>query len=278
VNRTSPPLELNVTAHDDLQQTLPHPVTAKSRDYSGGATPTHRHPRAQLLYAGSGVMRVETAEGCWVVPPLRGVWIPAQTDHRVVMLGEVAMRTLYIRPDAAPDLPQSCCLLEVRPLLRELIFALLEEPVDYDLAGRGGLIAALVLKELRFLRLAAVHLPLPAEPRLYKLCRRLIEQTDATDTLETWAERSATSSRTLARLFRRETGMSFSHWRQQARLVEALGRLGKGEAVGAVAEHLGYRSPSAFTAMFKRALGCEPRRYFEHGAMVEVGAGMAGGY
>ena len=41
------------------------------------------------------------------MPPVRGVWIPANTAHRVIMLGPVEMRTLYIRPDAAPDLPDS---------------------------------------------------------------------------------------------------------------------------------------------------------------------------
>lgn len=261
-----------MTSHDELEQTLPHPVTAKARDYSGGSTPMHQHPRAQLVYAGSGVMRVETAVGCWVVPPLRGVWIPANTDHRVVMLGRVAMRTLYIRPEARAGLPLQCCLIEVQPLLRELIFALLEEPVAYDMAGRGGLLAALVLQELRFLPGAALHLPLPSEPRLHNLCRQLLEQPDTVDSLETWADRCAVSSRTLARLFRRETGMSFGHWRQQARLVEALGWLGKGEAVGLVAERLGYRSASAFAAMFKRTLGVEPRRYFASESRAETGA------
>ncbi len=254
---------LEKVSYNDIEQTLPHLVTAKSRDYLGGATPTHHHPRAQLIYAGEGVMRVETDAGCWVVPPLRGVWVPGMTDHRVVMLGAVAMRTLYFRQDAAPELPQTCCLVEVRPLLRELIYALVAEPVDYDRAGRAGLIAALILKELRFLRVEALHLPMPADPRLQRLCRALIEQPDARATMETWADGLATSSRTLARLFHRETGMSFSHWRQQARLVEALARLSKGEPVARVADRLGYRSASAFTAMFKRTLGVEPRRYFE---------------
>lgn len=67
---------------------------------------------------------------------------------------------------------------------------------------------------------------------------------------------------TLARQFQSETGMSFRQWRQQARLVEALGHLANGVPVARIAEKLGYRSASAFTAMFKRALGLEPRRYF----------------
>jgi AraC-like DNA-binding protein len=243
---------------------LPHPVTAKARDYVGGATPVHQHPRAQLIYAGTGVMRVETASGCWVVPPLRGVWIPAFTDHEVTMLGAVEMRTLYFRPEAVPDTPTVCCLMEVRPLLRELIYALLEEPVDYDQAGRGGLIAALIIGELRVLPLAALHLPIPKEARLHRLCRTLIDHPETQENLESLADQCAVSSRTLARLFQRETGMNFSHWRQQARLVEALGWLGKGESVAKVADRLGYRSASAFTAMFKRALGIEPSRYFDN--------------
>jgi AraC-like DNA-binding protein/mannose-6-phosphate isomerase-like protein (cupin superfamily) len=248
--------------HDDEHQTLPHPVTAKARIYLGGETPVHSHLRAQLIYAGSGVMRVETEAGCWVVPPVRGVWIPANTPHRVIMLGTVEMRTLYIRPDAAPDLPDTCCLLEVSPLLRALILALLEEPLAYDRDGRAGQIATLALSELRFLKIPSLHLPMPSEKRLYRLCQALIANPDSRETLETLAEQQATSSRTLARQFQRETGMSFRQWRQQARLVEALGHLANDVPVSLVAEKLGYRSASAFTAMFRRTLGMEPRRYF----------------
>jgi AraC-like DNA-binding protein len=170
------------------------------------------------------------------------------------------MRTLYIRPDAAPNLPDTCCLLDVSPLLRALILALLDEPLAYDQAGRGGQIAALALAELRFLKIPALHLPMPGEPRLHKLCEELVNNPDSRETLETLAEQQATSSRTLARQFQRETGMSFRQWRQQARLVEALGHLANGVPVALVAEKLGYRSASAFTAMFR--LGMEPRRYF----------------
>lgn len=218
------------------------------------------------MYAGAGTVRVETAEGCWVVPPLRGVWIPPRTNHRVVMLGSVQMRTLYLRPDAAPNLPSTCCLVEVRPLLRELIFGLLDEPMDYDREGRGGLIAALILQELRFIRPSALHLPMPADARLQKLCQYLIAHPNSQDTLETLADRCAVSARTLARQFLSETGMSFSQWRQQAKLIEALGLLSRKLPITLVADRLGYASPSAFTAMFKRALGVEPSRYFDGNA------------
>jgi AraC-like DNA-binding protein len=81
-------------------------------------------------------------------------------------------------------------------------------------------------------------------------------------TLAAWARPAGASVRTLARLFTRETGMGFRGWRQQVRLLRALERLAAGEAVTTVALDLGYDSPSAFVAMFRRALGTTPGRYF----------------
>ena len=70
------------------------------------------------------------------------------------------------------------------------------------------------------------------------------------------------SERTLARLFRSETGMTFAAWRQQLRLIRALELLAEGTAVTEVALAVGFDSPSSFIAMFRRSLGTTPSRYF----------------
>ncbi len=70
------------------------------------------------------------------------------------------------------------------------------------------------------------------------------------------------SSRTLARLFLSELGVTFVHWRHQVRLAAALPRLAAGEAVARIAVDLGYQTPSAFSAMFRRLTGSTPSRYF----------------
>ena len=77
-----------------------------------------------------------------------------------------------------------------------------------------------------------------------------------------WAARAGVSPRTFSRLFQRDTGMTFRQWRQQLRLLSALRRLAAGQRVNQVALELGYESPSAFVAMFRRALGTTPGRYF----------------
>jgi AraC-like DNA-binding protein len=208
------------------------------------------------------VMRVSTGQGTWVVPPQRALWIPPSVEHEIRMSGAVAMRTLYIAPETGANLPTDCRVIEVSDLLRALILAAMEEPVDYVGGSRGEAIAQLLLHELRGVAIVPLHLPLPQDARLQSICRRVQAHLCDDIDIETLARDAGMSSRSLARLFQRETGMGFLAWRQQARLAEALTQLSTGKAVALVANDLGYASPAAFTAMFRRSLGTTPGKYF----------------
>lgn len=254
---------------------LPHPILAIAKEYAHGArVAPHSHARAQLLFATSGTMRVSTAGGAWIVPPLRAVWIPPGTEHALAMTGPVSMRTLFLRPDAAPFMPGDCCrVVEVTPLLRSLILAAMEEDSDPELppTSRAGMIAGLIVSELERAEPVPLRLPLPRDPRLLSLCRALLDDPARDETLEAWAEGAGASGRTLARLFLKETGLTFGAWRQQVRLAEAVARLALGEPVAQVALAAGYDSASAFTAMFRRTLGAAPRDYVAAGGGERTG-------
>ncbi|WP_342743176.1 AraC family transcriptional regulator [Saccharopolyspora shandongensis] len=71
------------------------------------------------------------------------------------------------------------------------------------------------------------------------------------------------SRRTLTRLFVHDTGMSFDRWRTHARLRAALALLAEGQPVSRVAHAVGYATPSAFLAAFKRTVGTSPSRYLD---------------
>ncbi|HUN52518.1 MAG TPA: helix-turn-helix transcriptional regulator [Candidatus Sulfotelmatobacter sp.] len=248
-------------------QDVGRPIAAMAKDFPDGfVNPWHRHKRAQLLFATSGVMTVETPDGTWLVPPHAAVWVPARVMHQNRMAGTVRMRTLYVRDDVARALPAVCTVFEVSPLLRELILRAVAMPIEYDEAGPDGRIMALVLDEMRALRPLPLHLRMPADPRLQRVCGAIVADPGGEHSLASLAGKAGASARTLLRLFRRETGQTFAAWRQQARLLEALTRLGAGQAVTAVALDLGYDSPSAFTAMFRRALGTTPSRYLQRHA------------
>jgi AraC-like DNA-binding protein len=245
-------------------QDVPRPVALMVKDFSAGhVIPPHAHRRAQLAFAAAGVMTVATGGGRWVVPPHRGLWIPPGTVHSVRASTGLAMRTLYVEPDAARDLPQELCVVDVSPLLRELILAAAEFPVIWEENGREARIMALILDEIRALPVLPLHLPRPQDPRLARLCAAVEAAPADPWTLEDAGARVGASVRTLARLCQRELGMSFGAWVRRARLLVALERLAQGEPVTAVALDCGYESPSAFAQMFRQHIGWAPSRYFD---------------
>src|SRR5690606_8701787 len=127
--------------------------------------PFHRHRRAQFLYGATGVMRVETADGTWTVPTRRAVLIPAGTEHRVAMAG-VSTRSLYIEPAAAPWFPERCRVVDVSPLLRELVLAAVDIEPRYPAHGRDADLVSLILHELARLAPLPLDLPLPRDAAL----------------------------------------------------------------------------------------------------------------
>jgi AraC-like DNA-binding protein/mannose-6-phosphate isomerase-like protein (cupin superfamily) len=246
----------------DYQHTR-RPIAGMPKDLKDGSyIAPHRHRRAQLVWASEGVMVVTAAEATWIVPPQRALWIPAGTVHSIRMSGAVAMRTLYIEPDAAHSLPKDCKVVLMTGMLRELVLEAVRAPLDEDRNGRMSHIEALILDEISTLNAELLHLPMPRDKRLRLVCEALLRDPGREETLEQWSQTAGGSSRTLARLFASETGMRFIDWRQQARLAAALVQLADGQQIAAVARALGYGSVSAFTAMFRRALGKPPRDYF----------------
>ncbi|MNQ32007.1 HTH-type transcriptional repressor of iron protein A [compost metagenome] len=254
------PFSHSTSSHD--YQHVPRPVTAMSRQYAAGDyTAPHSHVRAQLLYATEGVMRVSTEHGVWILPPRRALLIPVGVVHEVHILSELSMRTVYIDAQVAARYGDDCKVLEVSRLLRELILALLAEPVEYALAGRGDWLAHLILSELAAADTVPLAIPWPRDRRLVAVCSAIMDAPGSRRSIEDWAQDAGASARTLIRLFPKETGLHYRQWLQQVHLAEAFCRLDRGEGVAAIAYALGYASPSAFSAMFRRILGRTPQHY-----------------
>jgi AraC-like DNA-binding protein len=249
----------------------PRPVVAIANDFlAGHVMPPHRHPRSQLVYGVSGVMLVGSEQGRWVVPPERAAWIPAGVVHDLRMLSGVSTVTIWVDPDPDLALPRDCQVVAVSQLMRSLLLESVDIAPEYDGGGREGLVMSLLLHELVRLPMLPLCLPFPRHEGLAQRCRAFLSEPRPHDTIDDWSAALNMSRRTFTRLFRKETGLAFSAWRQQACLFAAMPRLAADEAVTAVALDLGYDSPAAFTTMFKRLLGVPPRRYFSR-----AGAGPA---
>lgn len=177
------------------------------------------------------------------------------------MLTSVQMRSIYIQADAAARFGGSCRVVDVSLLLRELILVLASEPIEYCLQGRNAHVVALILSELAAARTLPLQIPWPLDRRLLAVCNAILDAPGQSHRVEYWADKVGASSRTLIRLFLKETGLTYRQWVQQVRLACALERLEKGESVGRIARELGYVSASAFSAMFRRATGASPREF-----------------
>ncbi|MFD5813745.1 AraC family transcriptional regulator [Streptomyces sp. NPDC127038] len=220
----------------------------------------HEHRRAQVLYAATGVMRVETADGSWTIPTARAVLIPPMTRHQVTMT-EVSTRSLYIEPAAVPWFPSRCRTVDVSALLRALILEAVEMEPRYPEHGRDAALAALVLHELKSLTPLPLDVPLPSDPRLRGLCEAFLGNPDIHDPPARWCAALNVSERTLARRFRDGTGLSFAQWRQRACVLHSLHLLAVRTPVTRIAAVLGYDNPAAYTAAFKKLLGRPPTAY-----------------
>jgi AraC-like DNA-binding protein/mannose-6-phosphate isomerase-like protein (cupin superfamily) len=245
-------------------EALPQAVVAYGRNLKQGEVlPSHHHRRAQLVYACSGVMTVTTPAAAYVVPPQRAVWMPGGVEHRIDARSDVAMRTLYVETNAAAHLPGKVCVLQVTPLLRELIVAAVATGPDYSADSPQSRIIDVILDQIRTQPVASLALPMPTDQRALRVANALIENPSDPRDLKQWAGEVGASTRTLSRLFPVQTGMSFQSWRQQRKLLRALELLATGQSVTAVAFGLGYDNASAFIAMFRRCVGTTPTRYLE---------------
>lgn len=257
---THPPKSTN---HEHYQN-VSRAVGAMPKSYPAGYSGyVHSHTRAQLLYARSGVLKFTTSCESWIIPPQRAVWIPARYPHKTGTVTPVEMRTLYIRANACPPtFPAEPRQIHVSSLLRELILCATDMPVEYDENGRDGKIVNLIFDEIEWSRTPVLKMPVLHDPRLVRIQQEFAANPGNPQTLQELALKAEVSCRTLARLFRQETGASFRTWRHQMRILAALPRLATGDSVTGIALDLGYETPGAFAAMFRGLMGAPPSRYF----------------
>lgn len=228
-------------------------------DYPDGlASGMHSHPKAQLVYAISGMMRIETPEASFLLPPTKALFLPADAEHSIRMEGAVAMREVLIDRTVASAISAGPRVLTVSPLLRELILAICAEPIDWPLDGRTPHLVALIVYEIRRAKTLMTRLPQLREPRLAPIARAIAENPADPRTLDDWAEVCGASARTLARLFVQDTGLTFGQWRLQARLNAAFVLLMTEGEIARIARKVGFASQSALGVAFRRTFGLTP--------------------
>ncbi len=242
----------------------------------------HSHPWGQLALSATGVVRVTAPSSTYIVPPSRAVWIPPGIVHAVTVVEDADLLTLYLRErrgrtgpavDAAGSTPwRQCRVIEAGPLMIALARELDARPdtaaqaLDAAALARERRLTALLLDEMRRAAPVRLGVDLPREKRLRRLCEAVLDDPSRHATLAAWARDAGASARTMTRLFRSELGTTFLQWRQQVLLARAVPLAARRLPMAQIAATLGYASPSAFTAMFRRSVGAPPSRFLRQPA------------
>ena len=165
---------------------------------------------------------------------------------------------MAIREWSPPTLLDRAFALRVTPLLRSLLDAAFATDTGPE---KAALLVRLMLHELTETADAPTFLPLPTS----LVGRRVADLAfgDPQNRLDVseLASRTATSVRTLSRLFPAETGLTFKAWRQRARIVHAMDQLAKGNAIARVSAEAGFASTAAFSCAFRQVTAMTPTTF-----------------
>ena len=224
-------------------------------------TEFHMHEKAQLSYTIEGVMYVNIQNYLYIVPPHMAIFIPQGLEHKALMHKALKVKGIYFSNKYINGLPKTAQLINLSELSKILITTICSLNPE-DLNSRKNLISVL-LDEIKNSDKINYAVKIPKEPRIYKIYKLFQNKTDtAYPSIEESAAHVNTSSKTLTRLFKKDTGLSFILWKQQFIFIKSLELLQKYKRTTIVAYKLGYNSDSAFISMFKRLSGGKLPSYF----------------
>ncbi|WP_341267970.1 AraC family transcriptional regulator [Gordonia malaquae] len=227
-------------------------------DQDGCSDEPHSHPEHVVFWPERGSGHVDVGDRRWSLATGQGLWVSAGVEHSVSRDPASTMAAVYIVPDAWTREAGPVRPVVVNAALRELLTFLAWSPMPRDHRLRAQQVCMeLITEESR----PAIDLPIPRDARIEEIARSIVADPADDRSIDDWAYLTSQSSRTIARAFRTETGMTFTQWRTCARMSRAVNLLGEGMAVGLVAKRVGYGTNSAFTAAFHRILNQPPTAF-----------------
>lgn len=223
----------------------------------------HAHSRGQIFGITYGVMIIRTDEAYWLIGPGQAVWLPPHLRHMARSHGAIRGWSLFIDEARSTALPVQPFLVRGTPLLiaqAERLSHCSSAKLWSDVVAR---LAESFWDEFLPLHRASVSLPFPQDERLRRVADALSENPSDAREQQAWAIVASMSVRSFVRYFGVETGMPFTAWRQRLRILNAQERLARGERVTSVARNVGYESPGAFAALFRKITGHSPAAYIK---------------
>ncbi|MFT4199888.1 AraC family transcriptional regulator [Gordonia sp. (in: high G+C Gram-positive bacteria)] len=218
----------------------------------------HAHPEPMLTWSSTATLVGTVAGRDWLIPPGYGLWVPGGVEHSGAVLHAGEITTIAFPAGRFPLAWTEPTSFAVGRLLGEIITHLHRIVPDDPTRPAAE---ELMFQLLTPLPAYHIQITMPADSRARAIAERLIAHPDDRRELTAWADHVHASVRTLSRLFRTETGLTFATWRTHVRIRAAIPMLTSGTSVSTTARKVGYHKSSSFIAAFHRVTGHTPGTY-----------------
>ncbi|WP_448569743.1 AraC family transcriptional regulator [Thalassotalea ganghwensis] len=243
---------------------LPHlSVITRTNDMSANEHDApHYHEWHQVIYPKKGILRTRVANSEYFVTSNRAVLVPAKEVHESWAISNTQFVGIYLNPEKVYWPFNASKIIEISPLVKELINYMLQLNTLGCLSVEDSKILEVLCDQLAHQPPTSLELLMPSDKRLLIITEFLLLHPDSARSLSQWAALVGASERTISRNFEKQTGLTFIKWRQRLRLICSLKYLEQGLPIKEVSYRVGYHSPSAFIQSFKKNFAITPQQYF----------------
>lgn len=240
---------------------LPGDIYFRHEELAPAEWIAHSHPWGQFNYVSRGVLNFRTDGRNMLSPPQYAIWIPPHFEHASWSKGVATFRSAYISAEISRRLPDRPCALSISLILKAILDEFARTDVKEPQTPQQKRLAAVAIDQILAAERTQNYLPFAGSDLLKSVLDQARDNLFRQQTTAQVARQFNLTPRTLERKCKAELGVSFGEWRRRLRFTMALEALNSGRTIQQVSYDMGYKSSSAFIAMFRRLSGQTPDQY-----------------
>lgn len=227
----------------------------------------HTHEKGQLIYVESGFQYLTVGEKKYVVPQYHAAWIPPNALHKTNTHSPyIKLMVLFFDIKTPQPFYEEVAIFLAPPVLREMIrYAEKWSNETAEQADETIFLGALLHELPHFVAQSLqLHLILPEDTRLTKAMNYLHDNYAGELQIHKLSALAALSTRTLERVFKKQTGLTLTKYQQMLRIIKSLELLSMHSfTISEIAFQVGYKSVQAYHKSFLSLMGSSPSDFLK---------------
>lgn len=222
------------------------------------------HEAGLFGYIESGMIQLRTVRECLIFSAGMTVYVPPGIQYiKKSIKGAAKNWFIHLPKEYTKNLPDEITTFGTSELLLAVFQRIrIHEKTTSENSPYMRLMAVLIDEISHLKKTNHLHIPIPRATSLIKVAAEILKNPSDMQSIDHWSSVAAMSRRSFTKHFKKETGLSFSLWRQRVKLVAALKMLEQKRTNTEIAITLGYKNASTFNVLFSRQFGTSPGRYF----------------